>query len=235
MDGLQKALANLRAHYKSNGGPSHANIADAAGLSESTVQRYLGGAQIKQPSYDSILAIASAIGMGTADLTLSRELVDEIENKDQLWDMIMELRQLNIEELARNDAQWRDRLDQERATHNEQLAHLQQVYAEQLSQMTKVSNDQSAQMLANHHEQERHLQETARVQYEALQTFAEKQKAADENAKAYLKRQVRTWKIISFMLAAALILLLILDISNPTRGWIKMIGGLKLFSMHGMA
>ncbi len=235
MDGLQKALSSLRAYYKSNGGPSHANIADAAGLSESTVQRYLGGAQIKQPSYDSILAIASAIGMGTADLTLNRELVDEIENKEQLRDMIMELRQLNIEELARNDDHWRERMDQERANHNEQLAHLQQVYAEQLGQITKVSNDQSAQMLANHQEQERHIQETARVQYEALQAFAKEQKAADENAKAYLKRQIRTWKIISFLLVFAFILLLIVDLTNPTRGWLRMISGLKLFSWHGVA
>lgn len=246
MGALQKALSDLREHYKANGGPSYAVLAGATGLSESTVQRYLSpNVTLKCPNYENILSLATALGMGTEDLTLDRELVDEIENKEQLRDMIMELREMNIEELARNDAQWRDRLNAEMTTHNEslrtiaaahdeQFAHLQQVYAEQLGQLTSVSNEQTAQMLATHQEQERRIQETARQQYEALQAFADKQKDADERAKAYLKRQVRTWKIVSFLFALSLILLLIVDLKNPDRGWIKFIGGLKLFSMRGV-
>ncbi len=234
MDTLQKSLASLRAYYKAHGGPSYTVIADSAGLSESTVQRYLGGVQMKQPSYDSILAIATVIGMGTADLSLNRELVDEIENKEQLRDMIMELREMNIEELARNDAQWRERMNEVVSAHNEQTAHLQKVYAEQLGQTTRVSEEQITQLLASHQKQEDTIRETARVQYESLRKLAETQKEADERAKAYLKRQVRTWKIVSFLFALALILLLIVDLKHPDRGWIKFIGGLKLFSMRGV-
>lgn len=219
-----------------SGGPSYAAIADSSGLSESTVQRYLGTSPLKMPNYDSIVAIATVIGMGTEDLTLSRDLVNQIENKEQLRDMIMELRKLNIEEMSRCDAQWRDRLDAEKQahsedirrlteTHNAQLERLQSVYADQLAQLSGAS-------MSVHQKESDHIQQTAQMQYESLQKIAETQKDADERAKAYLKRQVRTWKIISFLLVLTLILLLVVDLTNPNRGWIKFIGS-NLFSMRG--
>lgn len=245
MDSLQKALSNLRLHYKDKGGPSYSLIADSTSLSESTVQRYLGTAHIKAPNYDSIVAIAAVIGMGTADLTISKELVDQIENKDDLRELILELRKLNIEELSRNDAQWRERLDAAKEAHSDDLKHLtdahnaqieriQQLYADQLRQMTVISDSQAAQLLDAHHKESEHIQQTAAQQYESLETLAKTQKEADERSKTYLKRQVRTWKIISFLLVFVLILLLIVDLKNPNKGWIKFIGS-QYFSMRGMA
>lgn len=238
MDSLQKSLSNLRAYYKEHGGPNFSAIADASGLSDSTVSRYLGKDVIKTPNYDSIVSIATVIGMGTEDLTLSRDLVNQIENKEQLRDMIMELRKLNIEEMSRCDAQWRDRLDAEKQahsedirrlteTHNAQLERLQRVYADQMAELTSAS-------LGVHQKESDHIQQTAQMQYESLQKIAETQKDADERAKAYLMRQVRTWKIISFLLVFTLILLLVVDLRNPDKGWIKFIGS-KLFSMRGFA
>lgn len=238
MDSLQKSLSNLRAYYKEHGGPNFSAIADASGLSDSTVSRYLGKDVIKTPNYDSIVSIATVIGMGTEDLTLNKELVDQIENKEQLRELILELRKINIEELSRRDDQWRDRLDAEKQAHSEDIRHLTEAHNAQLERLQRVYADQMAELtsasLGVHQKESDHIQQTAQMQYESLQKIAETQKDADERAKAYLMRQVRTWKIISFLLVFTLILLLVVDLRNPDKGWIKFIGS-KLFSMRGVA
>ena len=171
-------------------------------------------------------------------LTLSKELVDQIENKDQLRELILELRKINIEELSRRDDQWRDRLDAEKQAHSEDIRHLTEAHNAQLERLQRVYADQMAELtsasLGVHQKESDHIQQTAQMQYESLQKIAETQKDADERAKAYLKRQVRTWKIISFLLVFTLILLLVVDLRNPDKGWIKFIGS-KLFSMRGFA
>lgn len=287
-EGLQNALSSLRAHYKDNGGPSHAVIADSTGLSEATVQRYLGVAQIKVPNYNSIVSIATVIGMTTSDLSLSKDVVDVLP-KEQLADLVLELRKMNIDELARNDEKWRERLDDEKRTHSEDIKHLSDAHVEEMqrtseahaAQIERIQQMHNDQLMAVHasykaqmeqmrtansallaqlqdagvkhdaqlqeSEQQRidhvqqsaqkqidHIQQSAQQQYDALQHLAETQKEADEKAKVYLKRQIRTWKIIAFMVVAVLILLLIVDLKNPDKGWIKFIGS-KLFSMRGMA
>lgn len=276
-EGLQTALTSLRTHYKDNGGPSHASIADSTGLSEATVQRYLGTAQLKVPNYNSIVSIATVIGMNTADLTLGQDVVD-ILPKEELADLVLELRKMNIDELARNDAQWRERLDAEKAAHSDDIQHLteahvkerqrsdeahdaqieriQRMHAEQLkevresyvaqmeqmrtansalvAQMQDSSSKHDAQRLEAAQQQAEHIQQTSKEQYAMLQQFAKTQKDADEKSKAYLKRQIRTWKVIAFLFATALILLLAVDLANPNRGWIRFIGS-KLFSMRAAA
>lgn len=299
-DELQAALSTLRAHYKDNGGPSHAMIADSTGLSESTVQRYLSAVQIKTPNYSSIVSIAAVIGMETSDLIFGKDVVD-ILPKEDLVDLVMELRKMNIEELARSDEKWRERLDAENHAHSEDIRHLSAAHTEEarradeahaahIERIQQMHNDQlmavhasykaqmeqmrtansallaqlqdagakhdsqlqeseqlriahvqqSAQQQIAHVQQSAqqqidHIQQTASKQYEALEALAKTQKDADEKSKAYLKRQIRTWKIISFLLVFVLILLLVVDLKNPDRGWIKFIGGLKLFSMYGVA
>lgn len=287
-EGLQTALSSLRAHYKDNGGPSHAVIADSTGLSEATVQRYLGAVQIKVPNYNSIVSIATVIGMTTSDLSLNKDVVDVLP-KEQLADLVLELRKMNIDELARNDEKWRERLDDEKRTHSEDIRHLSDAHANEMqhadethaAQIERIQQMHNDQLMAVHasykaqmeqmrtansallaqlqdasakHDAQRlesdqkqiehvqqsaqqqidHVQQSAQQQYDALQRLAETQKAADEKSKTYLKRQVLVWKIISFLLIAVLILLLVADLRNPDKGWIKFIGS-KFFSMRDFA
>lgn len=256
MESLQKALANLRAHYKEHGGPSYAAIVDSSGLSESTVQRYLSATAIKNPNYNSIIAIAAAIGMETADLSINRDLVDQMD-KQQLANLALELRKMNVDELNSNDAKWRERLDAEQLAHREELRrtneasaehlasvhklHAEQIagihdsYRVQMEQMRKASEQQVAHALQTHQSQAAHLQQASAAQLATLQQISETQKAADEKSKDYLRRQVLFWRIFSILILAALILLLIADVMNPTRGWIRFISdGLRL-SFHTFA
>lgn len=151
MESLQKALSHLRTWYKNHGGPSYPQIADTAGVSESTVQRYLSGEPVKRPNYTTIVSIGAALGMTTSDLSLSEDVVQAME-KSQLESLALELRKLNIEELSAqreaDDARWRERLnaDQEKylgriellnKQHAEEMIRLKDAHAEEM----KRTND----------------------------------------------------------------------------------------------
>lgn len=253
MESLQKALANLRAYYKYNGGPNYTALADSTGLSESTVQRYLGQTLMKSPNYSSIISLAGAIGMETADLSLNRDLVDQME-KQQLADIVLELRKINVDELAANDAKWRERIaadqdahrdDLRRANassaehlasvhklHAEQIAHIHESYRAQMEQMRKASEQQLAHALDAQRSQSLHVQQENAAQIAALKDIAATQKEADEKSKDYLRRQVFFWRVFSLLILSALILLLIADVTNPTRGWIRFISDSLKLSYH---
>lgn len=256
MESLQKALANLRSHYKERGGPNYAAIVDSSGVSESTVQRYLGTAVIKNPNYNSIIAIAAAIGMETADLSINRDLVEQMD-KQQLADLALELRKINVEELSANDAKWRERLDAEQQAHREELRRVNQASAEhlasvhkihaeqiagihesyiaQLEQMRKSSEQQIAHALETHRSQAAHLQQTSAAQISTLQQISQTQKEADEKSKDYLKRQVLFWRVFAILLLIVMALLLIADILNPSRGWLRFISDRLNLSFHVFA
>lgn len=255
MESLQKALSNLRLYYKEHGGPNYPSIVDSTGLSESTVQRYLGTTIIKNPNYSSIISIATAIGMETTDLSINRDLVEQMD-KQQLTDLVLELRKINIEELNSNDSKWRERLDSEQQAHRDevlslnqehsseirrinaanaehiasvhklhadQIASIHDSYRIQIEQMRKANEQQVAHALETHQAQSAHIQNASAVQLETLKKISETQKAADEKSKDYLRRQVLFWRVFSILIITAFILLLIADVTNPTRGWIRFI------------
>ena len=139
MDSLVRALSNLRTWYKEHGnGMPYSAIVDATNLSESTVQRYLNPKNSINPSYENILAIASAIGMKASELEFSREIAEQMD-KQQLTDVIVELRKMSLEELAStreaDDARWRERLNQEKITHTNELSRLHQTHMEEMQRM----------------------------------------------------------------------------------------------------
>lgn len=277
---LGEALAAIQDAYTDMGDarPTYDRLAEMADMSTTTTHTYMTTIP-KRPDYTKVAALANALGMSTSVLPqLDTETVQRMDMAE-MQDLIKDLREMNIDELARKDKQWREeidrsnakwqeRFDAEKLTHSTEVKNLTAAHAEeiqrvniangtnieriqtlhagelqaaresfgaQLEQAREAHKQQLTHMLEAHKSQVEHIQHTAKVQYDSLYNVTTTQKDADERAKAYLKRQVRTWKIVSFFFALALILLLVLDIANPNRGWIKMIGNMKLFSMRGLA
>lgn len=215
MEGLQKALVHLRAWYKERGGPSYSQIADSAGVSESTAQRYLSDDPVKRPNYTTIVSIASTLGMTTADLSLSKDIVEGME-KDQLANLVLELRRINIDELSAqrdaDDARWRERLsaDQEKymariellnKEHADEMARTKQAHAEEIQrtnaahqahilQIHQMYEKQFATMIDGYHRQIDSVQKIDLAQQETVRSMAETQKAADEKSKDFLKGRI---------------------------------------------
>ena len=158
MESLSKALSSLRTWYKEHGnGMPYSAIVDATGLSESTVQRYLNPKSVINPSYNNILAIASAIGMEASELSFSREMVEHMD-KQQLAELVLEIRKFGAEELRASreadDARWRERLISEKQAHVEDLRHLNQSHIED---MQRMKDEHAAEMARSHEAHNEHV------------------------------------------------------------------------------
>lgn len=104
MEQTVKALADLRAHWESEGTPSTAKIAKAANVSPATAHRYLTGAT-KGGFPETIRALA--IAMGRPDIAESLPYT----SLNRMGDMAIELNQQFTEKLAESDARHKQEMD----------------------------------------------------------------------------------------------------------------------------
>lgn len=196
----------LRELYQDRGCPPIEQVAEAADLSTSTVQRYLNGF-VKRADYTKIVSLRRALGDDGEVLSSSidPEIVKRMDDTDQLQALVLEMRQINISELnvtrAAINQEWEKRLDSIVRTHVAEIERLERA-----------------------HERERDtLHKTQLEQLNVLRELCDTQKRADERSKDYLKRQIFLWRIIALVLFAVLIALIVADILNPTKGWVRML------------
>ena len=204
---MEKSLMELRELYQNRGCPPIEQVAEAADLSTSTAQRYLNGF-VKRADYTKIVSLRRALGDEGEVLSSSidPELVRKMDDTDQLQALVLEMRQINISELnvtrAAINQEWERRLDSIVRTHVAEIERLEHA-----------------------HERERDtLHKTQSEQLNVLRELCDTQKRADERSKDYLKRQIFLWRIIALVLFTVLIALLVADILNPTKGWVRMLG-----------
>lgn len=104
MEQTVKALADLRAHWESEGTPSTAKIAKAANVSSATAHRYLTGAT-KGGFPETIRALA--IAMGRPDIAESLPYT----SLNRMGDMAIELNQQFNEKIAELEARHKQEID----------------------------------------------------------------------------------------------------------------------------
>lgn len=222
---MEKTLDDLRAVYHAHPDLSLEQIADRADLSRSTVQRYLSG-PIKNPDYFKILAIRRALVPDEEDkptaAMVDPEVVGRIDDADQLRSLVLHLRQINIDELATTNAEWRARLDAADKAHAQELARMAETHNAQILHLQDSKRAQIDQLQRSHDEQ-----------IEMFRQLTTVQKQGDERSKSYLRRQILLWRVIAFILFAVLLVFFILDVRNPGLGWLRRIG--TMFSVHSSA
>lgn len=153
---VKEALKRLRSHYAENKDamPSQQRIADMTGLSESTVQRVLSGTS-DNIKYATIMQIAPAIGLSTADLGINKETVEALNNED-LQALVLALREINLRELAAqreaDDARWRERLDADQGKHQQRIELLTTQHGEEMRRMTSAHADEMKRCRDRHDE-----------------------------------------------------------------------------------
>lgn len=189
---------------------------------------------------------------------ISKHSVEMLSSNDQNWrERLEELDKKHAEEirhltdahneeirnLAKANADEKKRVNEEhnahvarlQEMHNDQILTVHESYKVQMQQMREANANNIAQMLDAHQQQVEHIQKTNDTQLKALQDISQTQKEADEKSKAYLKSLVRFWRVFSIALLAALILLLVADVLNPSRGWLQFISGRINLSYHPFA
>lgn len=157
MDVVQTALNNLRKFYNDHKQtlPSQQRIAELTNLSESTIQRALGG-QTNNVKYTSIMEIASAIGMKTTDLGITEEVAEQL-NEAQTTALVLALRKINIEELRAqreaDDARWRERLASDQRKHAERIDSLNAEHAAEMRRTAQMHIDEINRINADHEQE----------------------------------------------------------------------------------
>lgn len=153
---VKEALKRLRTHYNDNKDamPSQQKISDMTGLSESTVQRALSGSA-DNVKYSTIMQIAPAIGLSTADLGISKETVEALSNED-LQALVLALREINLRELAAqreaDDTRWRERLDADQKKYHQRMELITTQHAEEMRRMTSAHADEMKRCRDRHDE-----------------------------------------------------------------------------------
>jgi len=179
---LQEVLDVVKKKYRENREyPSRSKIAEDSNLSESTVQRYLSDKYYGHLKYENILAIGRAIGLQTGDLTLSPEVIEQMD-KRKSDNVILEMQRLNIEELKLmmdDEAEkWRERLDAERKAHTEEILHINKAHAEEIANLNKIHAEEMKRAIAANLEnfriaQDTHAQHTKMLQEAFQQQFSQ--------------------------------------------------------------
>ena len=153
---VKEALKRLRAHYNENKDamPSQQKISDMTGLSESTVQRALSGSA-ENVKYSTIMQIAPAIGLSTADLGISKETIEALSNED-LQALVLALREINLRELAAqreaDDTRWRERLDADQKKYQQRIEQITTQHAEEMRRMSSAHSDEMKRCRDRHDE-----------------------------------------------------------------------------------